>query len=90
MEAKIKILQAAAVQNADRIQAWVVRLENRGALGRKRFKHYRGCLLRAFGYKAMPEVSLHWTPYGDITCYNFAGGVEDGQIVEIITSLLNN
>lgn len=89
MESEIKILQTAAVQNADRIPSWVVRLRNRGALGRKRFKHYRGCLLRAFGYKAMPEMSLYWTPQGDITCYNFVGGVESSQVVELIHKILN-
>lgn len=84
-----KILQAAAVQNADRIPGWVARLRNRGALGRKRFKHYRGCLLRALGYKAMPEAIAEWTQHGDITCYNFAGGVEDGRVVEIVIEILN-
>lgn len=87
--AKIKILQAAAVQNADRIPRWVARIES-NTLGRKRFRHYRGCLLRAFGYKAMPEMSLYWTRYRDITCYNFVGGIEDEQIVEILIPLLDN
>lgn len=89
MEEKIQILQAAAVQNADRIPSWIARLRNRHTLGRKRFKHYRGCLLRALGYKAMPEVSLYWTPYGDIPCYNFAGGAENDQVADIIISILN-
>lgn len=89
MEEKIQILQAAAVQNADRIPSWVARLENRGAFGRKRFKHYRGCLLRALGYKAMPEMSLYWTRDGSIPCYNFAGGVEDPSVVELILLILN-
>lgn len=89
MESEIKMLQAAAVQNADRIPSWVARLQNKGTLGRKRLKHYRGCLLRAFGYKAMPEISLYWTRYGDIPCYNFAGGVEDPRVVELIHKILN-
>ena len=88
MEHKIKILQAVAVKNADRIPSWVARLEN-SVLGRKRLKHYRGCLLRAFGYKAMPEMSLYWTQHGDITCYNFAGGVEDKRVVELVIEILN-
>ena len=89
MDKEIKILQAAAVQNADRIPAWVARLQNKYTLGRKRLKHYRGCLLRAFGYKALPEMSLYWIPQGDITCYDFVGGVENSRVVEIINKILN-
>lgn len=68
-----------AVKNQESIERWIMKIEN-SCLGRKKLKHYTGCLLRALGYDVRTAYIVKTKSAADCGRYSDNFYLERGEI----------